>query len=464
VEETEVAASAVKYSSAAVSAADAAADSEVVSADAADAAAAATAAKLGSSGGTRHVYAATTADADDSCDASTDPPPRDLLSRLRHPHAAHIADMLRTFVRSFAELDLRKLYAAHPDPDALEDSDSGSEMEEEPAAVDALRDESNGEAAAAAASAAASSTASDAAPGAPASSVAASSTASSAASSQKRRRRRAPPAPSPRGRGKGGSSGAGVGGAGPGPGPDERVRAFLTRAEESMRKHPLWRDDTSAEWEATNEELERFVMGKLYSVTFAAHPACARRDARLAARLQALSFVGPRHLDLVEPSALLAPGWRLAQAALRDVDGARAPADKLTCIMNACRIIALLLQLAAEERGRGDRGVGADDFLPALIYTVIRSQPERLYSNLRFIGEFRSPSKLMSEEGYFVSRPLRRTLGARTLRAPHLQALPRATVKRTILTADPPLPTIHSIRTCCRLWPSPSARAPTSSQ
>ena len=175
-----------------------------------------------------------------------------------------------------------------------------------------------------------------------------------------------------------------------------------------MRKHPLWRDDTVAEWEATNEELERFVMGKLYSVTFAAHPACARRDARLAARLQALSFVGPRHLDLVEPSALLAPGWRLAQAALRDVDGARAPADKLTCIMNACRIIALLLQMAAEERGRGDRGVGADDFLPALIYTVIRSQPERLYSNLRFIGEFRSPSKLMSEEGYFVSRGVAR--------------------------------------------------------
>jgi hypothetical protein len=170
-----------------------------------------------------------------------------------------------------------------------------------------------------------------------------------------------------------------------------------------MRKHPLWRNDSGAEWEATNEELERFVMGKLHAVTFAAHPACARRDARLAARLQALSFVGPRHLDLAEPSELLAPGWRLAQAALRDVDGARAPADKLTCIMNACRIIALLLQMAAEERGRGDRGVGADDFLPALIYTVIRAQPRRLYSNLRFIGEFRSPSKLMSEEGYFVS-------------------------------------------------------------
>jgi len=198
------------------------------------------------------------------------------------------------------------------------------------------------------------------------------------------------------------------------------VRAFLTRAEESMRKHALWRDDSAAEWDATNEELERFVMGKLHAVTFAAHPACARRDARLAARLQALSFVGPRHLDLAEPSELLAPGWRLAQAALRDVDGARAPADKLTCIMNACRIIALLLQMAAEERGRGDRGVGADDFLPALIYTVIRAQPKRLYSSLRFIGEFRSPSKLMSEEGYFYTNLLSAVAFAKRARADQL--------------------------------------------
>ena len=232
-----------------------------------------------------------------------------------------------------------------------------------------------------------------------------------------------------------------------------------------MRKHPLWCDDSGAEWEATNEELERFVMGKLHSLIFAAHPACARRDARLAARLQALSFVGPRHLDLVEPSALLAPGWRLAQAALRDVDGARAPADKLTCIMNACRIIALLLQLAAEERGRGDRGVGADDFLPALIYTVIRAQPERLYSNLRFIGEFRSPSKLMSEEGYFVSRPRRprrhaRT-NARTHARTHAHTHPRPHATTTTLTAAPSA--LRSTRTFCRPWPLPSVRALTSS-
>ncbi len=42
--------------------------------------------------------------------------------------------------------------------------------------------------------------------------------------------------------------------------------------------------------------------------------------------------------------------------------------------------------------------IGADEFLPALIYTVLHANPLQLSSNLRFIGEYRNPSKLMSEQ------------------------------------------------------------------
>jgi hypothetical protein len=283
------------------------------------------------------------------------------LSRLLDPRAATIVELLRSFVRSFLELDIVKLYSSIPDPDALDDSDD----DEAKVNLD-----------------------------------------SSSREIQQNNRRSAKillPSSS-------------------GPGPDERVRAFLTRVEETMRKHPLWRDDTQQQWETTIEELERFVMGKVYKAVFAAHPACSRRDAHLSARLQSLSFVRLKQLDIDEPGPFLAPGWKLAQTAMREMDNVLAPADKLACIMNSCRIIAMLLSEAAEERvkGGGGRGVGADEFLPALIYTVIKAEPRRLYSNLRFIGEFRSPTKLMSESGYFYTNVLSAVAFAKNVKPDHL--------------------------------------------
>lgn len=194
-------------------------------------------------------------------------------------------------------------------------------------------------------------------------------------------------------------------------GPDEFVLAFLGTAEEMLRSHPLWRSDAAAggaAWEATCESLERFVLGKVHALVFGTHPLAAARDAVYASRLGALSFVTFRHLDLPEPSRRAAPGWLLAQSALRALDAHDAPCDKLACIMNACRIISTLLALAADEAGRGGGAggggaVGADEFLPALIYTVIHAAPRRLYSNLRFIGEFSNQRRLMSEQGYFFT-------------------------------------------------------------
>lgn len=211
-----------------------------------------------------------------------------------------------------------------------------------------------------------------------------------------------------------------------GPAPQDRVRAFLTRCEDAMRVHPLWRHDTSEEWEETRDHLESFLMGRLYPAVFGAHPLCDRRDLVLHDRMASLSFITFRNLDLADPSPYLAPGWKLAQAALRDIDKYPSPGDKLACVMNACRIISTLLTAAGDERaaqegkGSGKGGVGADEFLPALIYTVIKACPNRLYSNLRYIGEYRNPSRLMSEQGYFYTNVLSAVAFARRVRPEQL--------------------------------------------
>ena len=46
---------------------------------------------------------------------------------------------------------------------------------------------------------------------------------------------------------------------------------------------------------------------------------------------------------------------------------------------------------------------GADEFLPALIYVVLKANPSNLKSNLEYIDCFRNPDKMLSEPGYWYT-------------------------------------------------------------
>ena len=61
----------------------------------------------------------------------------------------------------------------------------------------------------------------------------------------------------------------------------------------------------------------------------------------------------------------------------------KAPRDKMVCVLNCCNVLQNLL---ADSRPDGHSNPpGADEFLPALILTVVRANPDRLLSNLSYV-------------------------------------------------------------------------------
>jgi len=88
----------------------------------------------------------------------------------------------------------------------------------------------------------------------------------------------------------------------------------------------------------------------------------------------------------------------LAANELQKINNYRAPRDKLTCVMNACKVIFGILNADEKTQERG-----ADDFLPVLIYVTLKANPKYLHANILYIQRFRTPSKFRGEPAYFLT-------------------------------------------------------------
>lgn len=69
----------------------------------------------------------------------------------------------------------------------------------------------------------------------------------------------------------------------------------------------------------------------------------------------------------------------------------------MECIIEACRTLGALLASGSKS------DAGADDFLPAFIFIVMKSNIPKLPSTVEFISRYRHPDELLSEGGYCLT-------------------------------------------------------------
>ncbi|KAJ1959652.1 hypothetical protein GGI12_004225 [Dipsacomyces acuminosporus] len=177
------------------------------------------------------------------------------------------------------------------------------------------------------------------------------------------------------------------------------IHDFLEFIAGKMKECIVWQHTSEREFENAREGMEKLVMNRLYPVCFS--PAAsddADKDRVLREKMSLFRWIREEHLDIPH-SAQNTAFLQFAKAELLKMNNFKSPRDKVICILNCCTVIYGLLK---HMKG-GSEDVGADRFLPLLIFVVITASPPKLVSNIQYISRFRSADRMQSEAGYYVT-------------------------------------------------------------
>uniref|UniRef100_A0A667XJX0 GTPase activating protein and VPS9 domains 1 n=1 Tax=Myripristis murdjan TaxID=586833 RepID=A0A667XJX0_9TELE len=176
------------------------------------------------------------------------------------------------------------------------------------------------------------------------------------------------------------------------------VEDFLRYLYGAMARDAIWQYASEDQLQDAQMAIERSVMNRIFKLAFYPNQdGDILRDQLFHEHIQRLSkVVTANHKALQIPEVYLkeAP-WPSAQSEIRTINAYKTPRDKVQCILRMCSTIMNLLSLANE-----DSVPGADDFVPVLVFVLIRANPPCLLSTVQYINNFYA-SRLSGEECYW---------------------------------------------------------------
>jgi len=179
------------------------------------------------------------------------------------------------------------------------------------------------------------------------------------------------------------------------------VQNFYQALARRLETHENFVGLTEEERGRISDLTERYIMICCWKPLFCPYTTTdEEEDLEIQAKIRSLNWVTAGHLDC--PFKETKPEVRdVIYTAINDIlelDGSRCPQDKLASVVTCSKAVFAVLQAGGTEQA------SADDFLPALIYILLKANPPRIWSNINFITRFSNESRLRSgEEGYYFT-------------------------------------------------------------
>eukprot|EP01017_Pseudomicrothorax_dubius_P038009 TRINITY_DN5640_c0_g1_i2.p1 TRINITY_DN5640_c0_g1~~TRINITY_DN5640_c0_g1_i2.p1 ORF type:complete len:383 (+),score=99.69 TRINITY_DN5640_c0_g1_i2:145-1293(+) len=170
------------------------------------------------------------------------------------------------------------------------------------------------------------------------------------------------------------------------------VQQFIAQFEEDFQN--LWAE-SEEDYQNNCEAIEGIITKLLYPKLIVLYD--TERDRRLSYLFKVFDFIELSHLE-AGPD-IDAETFAHAVENIRKIDQLKKPWDKLIVIVNCCKLVSSMVFHAKED----DKPTGADDFLPVLIYVVLKAKPANIATNIEFIKDFRSAQRLRGLDEYYFT-------------------------------------------------------------
>ncbi|XP_055687773.1 rab5 GDP/GTP exchange factor [Lutzomyia longipalpis] len=184
---------------------------------------------------------------------------------------------------------------------------------------------------------------------------------------------------------------------------DSVQNSYIKMSDYMLAEGSAFETTTPEQREEILDFFEKCVMTRNHKILFSPpFTNDEEKDSAIQSRIRQLSWINTKHLlcGIDEVNAEVRDLVYNAITELVAMDSFQSPQEKLECIVRCCRNIFNLLK----HTGTGGPA-SADEFLPALIFVVLKANPARLHSNINYITRFSNASRLMSGEGgyYFTN-------------------------------------------------------------
>ncbi|CAI4232402.1 unnamed protein product [Auanema sp. JU1783] len=180
----------------------------------------------------------------------------------------------------------------------------------------------------------------------------------------------------------------------------ELVQQFYQYLLDKLNNNPNYMlEKHSVRAEEVLEEVETFVCISCYNHLFCANSDEEVADLSLQDRIRSLNWVTAGFLETKLDFSRQKVRDHLDDAIseMIDINSKRAASEKLDCLVKCSHKIFEALK-------ESNAPTSADEFLPVLIYVLLKGNPPLIQSNLKFISRFALSSRVMSgESGYFFT-------------------------------------------------------------
>ena len=143
------------------------------------------------------------------------------------------------------------------------------------------------------------------------------------------------------------------------------------------------------------DKIENHIVRNIYKYVFP--EVNIKKDLIFLNKTKSLDWIKPEHFEIKK---LYVNQLKFAEKFLKKMDEEKSVFDKIECINNAYVIINNTVKFISGK----NEDAGQDELTPLFQYVLIKSQPEKLYSNLFYIKSILSEAYLIGPKGFYVSQ------------------------------------------------------------